>query len=115
MNEQNRPTLNYLDERIQPQSPWAMVALAPVVIPAGFVAGLGDVLFVYPATQIGPSASRVGEVYFGPSESGWFVRSMTLVPRALLASADFALLWSVKSFFIIPGEDEGEEAIYAVF
>jgi hypothetical protein len=98
MNREKRPLLNALDRTIQPQNPWAMVTLAPVMVPVGFVAGVLDTLIIYPATRISDSAGTINQRYFRKPEEPMWKKSALFVPRHIVAVPDFIGLWSIRSF-----------------
>lgn len=98
MNQEKRPLLNAMDRAIQPENPWAMVTLAPVMVPVGFAAGVLDSVVLYPATQIGGCAKDINQRYFRKPEEPAWKKTALFVPRHFVAVPDFIGLWTIRSF-----------------
>lgn len=102
MNPEKRPLLGAMDGALQPDNPWAMMGLMPVMMPVGLVAGTLDAIIVYPVTQIPPTASSINDEYFHKPDEGIAMKSLLFVPRGLVAIPDFLGVWTVRSFIQLP-------------
>ena len=98
-NEENRRTLNRLDEWIQPETTGARLALAPAAVPLGTVAGATDMVLVHPVSVIPDAADDVYQLYWKPRKME-FLRQALLIPIfALLTPPTFVGDWLVRSLF----------------
>ncbi|GEM_PF-2775103 len=102
LQEQNRPLLNALDRRIQPANPWAMVALSPVMIPTGLVVGALDAVAAHPIGSIPEAAGGIRRTYFAHEDEAFLESALFFVPRLAVAVPDFALLWTLRAFWMRP-------------
>ncbi len=91
MAEENRRTLNAMDEHVAPESSAARWALAPVALPAGLVGLTADLVIVHPATAIDDAWGDTVEVLWTPRDNETGFRRAVMAPVALtVASAPAA-------------------------
>lgn len=98
-NDDNRRTLNKLDEVIAPQSAPAQVALAPVAIPVASGALVVDAFVVNPAVALKPAASDTYELYWKPRDVEPLTKAMLFVPIVVLTPPTYVVSWFVHAFF----------------
>jgi len=101
MNEDNRRTLNLLDETIQPKSTATQIAVAPVGIVAGTAAVTIDIAVVHPVCVIPDAADDVYELYWKPRDMTPFRKALLFVPIVVLTPPTFAADWLGRSLFDI--------------
>jgi hypothetical protein len=97
-NDDNRRTLNALDERISPQSTAAQAALAPVAVPVATGAVLVDGLLVNPAYAVAPAWDDTYELYWKPREVEPLTRAMLFIPIVVLTPPTYVGSWLIHSF-----------------
>ncbi len=101
-NPDKRPTLGALDRTIQPDDAYIETLLLPIVIPVGLIAGVADMLAVYPATQLAPSAARINRRYFLKPEESWPRKTALFIPRHFVAVPHFFYSWGVNAYLDVP-------------
>jgi hypothetical protein len=99
-DEDNRRSLNSLDEVIAPQSPANQIALAPFAVPVASGALLVDAFAVNPVYAVKPAALDTYELYWKPREVEPLTRAMLFVPIVVLTPPTFVASWFVHSFFM---------------
>lgn len=97
-NDNNRRTLNKLDEVIAPQSTGAQIALAPVAIPVASGALAVDAFLVNPAYAVKPAADDTYELYWKPRDVEPLTRAMLFIPIVVLTPPTFVTSWLIHSF-----------------
>ena len=100
-NEENRRTLNRLDEWIQPETTGARLALAPAAVPLGTVAGATDMVLVHPVSVIPDAADDVYQLYWKPREMDWLRKVLLYPVYAIATPPTFAGDWLARSLFAI--------------
>lgn len=98
-NDDNRRTLNKMDELVAPQSAGAQVALAPLAIPVASGALLVDAAVVNPVMALEPAAEDTYELYWKPREVEPLTRAMLFVPIVVLTPPTYAVSWFIHAFF----------------
>lgn len=101
-NRTNRPTTNFLDRKINPETVAAQVLLAPVVIPVGLASLTLDAAVVHPV-RMAPRAynSTANLIWRGP-QGGFLRRSFLFVPKVVLTPVYFSGNLLARSLFNLP-------------
>jgi len=95
----NRPLLNALDEKVQPEGTWERVALAPVMIPVAGAAVTVDAVIIHPVQVVPEAADDVYELYWKPREETLLRKSLLFVPCLLATPPTFVGDWLVRAVF----------------
>ena len=98
-DEDNRRLVNLMDDRIQPESTAARIALAPVVVPAATVALAGDAVLTHPAHQVAPAWDDVYQLYWKPREIDPLRKAILFPLCVVLTPPSFAGDWLMRSIF----------------
>lgn len=101
-NPEKRPLLGALDRTIQPNDPYVETVMLPIVMPVGLIAGVADMLVVYPASQLAPSAVRINRKYFRKPGESRPRKSALFIPRHFLAVPHFFYAWGVNAYLDVP-------------
>jgi len=98
-NPANTPLLTALDGVVEPQSPGAEAALAPVFVPAGVACGALDVAVLHPLQSLWFAAEDTwSSVWAAPG--GSFGRQTALfVPKVAASPVVYAFCWIGETLF----------------
>ena len=100
-NEENRRTLNVLDEWIQPEGTAAQIALSPVMVPTGTAVLVADMALVHPVCVIPEAADDVYELYWKPREMDFFRKALLFPVIVIATPPTFVGDWLLRIFFDI--------------
>jgi len=109
LNEDNRCALNQLDNISKPESTAARIALAPLAIPIGTVAGAVDMVLIHPVCVIPDAADDVYELYWKPRDMDFLRKSLMVPISIVLTPPTFVGDWLLRSIFDIRSSDKEEE------
>jgi len=109
LNEDNRRALNQLDNISKPESTAARIALAPLAIPIGTVAGAVDMVLIHPVCVIPDAADDVYELYWKPRDMDFLRKSLMVPISVVLTPPTFVGDWLMRSIFDIRSPDRVKE------
>ena len=99
MKKENRPVTTALDGAIAPQSTGAKIALAPVMIPVGFVTLLADIAVIHPLSTIPEDAKDTFEIIWENPAGGIVQQSFLLIPKLICTPFVFVGDFLLRSLF----------------
>jgi hypothetical protein len=106
-NEDNRLTLNALDEHLAPDSSAARWALAPMGFPLGIVAGVVDLVIVHPATVFDDAWGDTVQLLWTPRDESRFRRAVMLPLVTIATPFVYVGDWLLRSLFDVPPRESG--------
>ena len=98
----NRRTLNALDRHLTPSATLGRVALVPIGLPVGLVAGVADLCIVHPATVLDDAWGDTAELLWTPRTESRFRRALLMPLAALATPPVFLGDWLGRSIFALP-------------
>jgi len=99
MKKENRPSTTALDQMISPGSTAAKVALAPVVIPVGFVTLMADIFVLHPLSTIPKDAQDTYEIIWEDPSGGIVQQTFLLLPKVIFTPIVFVGDFLFRSIF----------------
>lgn len=99
MKQENRPVTTALDGIIQPKTTATKVALAPLVVPLGFVTLAADVVIVHPLTTIPDDAKDTYEILWENPSGGIVQQTFLLLPKLAFTPIVFVGDFLIRSLF----------------
>jgi len=105
--QENRRTLNAMDERFTPDSTAARWALAPIGFPAGLVGGVLDMVIVHPSTVFDDAWGDTIELLWTPRDESRFRRAIMLPLVTIATPLVYVGDWLGRAIFAIPPREDG--------
>lgn len=102
----NRRTLDALDRHLIPSSTLGRVALAPIGLPVGLVAGIADLCVVHPATVLDDAWGDTTELLWMPRTESRFRRALLMPLAALATPPVFLGDWLGRSILALPPRED---------
>lgn len=104
--EENRRTLNALDEHLTPSSVGARWVFAPLALPIGLAGGATDLVLVHPACVIDDAWGDTVELLWTPRGESRFRRAVMLPLVTLATPFVFIGDWLGRAAFMLPPRKE---------
>jgi hypothetical protein len=103
LEQQNRLTLNTLDRMARDsrvsKSTTARVALAPLAVSGGLIAGAFDMAVVTPVRAVKPAAHDTYESLWENPKGSELRQAMLLLPKVIATPLVFTTDWTFRSLF----------------
>ncbi len=104
--QENRVTLNALDEQFTPDSSTARWALAPLALPVGLVGAATDIVLVHPARVVDDAWGDTVELLWTPGSESRFRRAVMLPLVTVATPFVFLGDWLWRAAFAVPPREE---------
>lgn len=103
-NRDNTPTLNFVHDHLMPDTAPSKYLAMPLVLPAGLVAVVADMLIVHPITVADDAFYDTGVALWSSMDwkNRYATESAVVVPRAVLSPVVFVACFLGRSCFDIP-------------
>ncbi|PJZ26649.1 hypothetical protein CH352_04535 [Leptospira hartskeerlii] len=99
--KENRILTTYLDEKVDPQSAPAKIALAPVFIPVGLTSLVLDVFIIHPITVIPDAIEDTYKVVWKDPSGGVVFQAVVFLPKVAISPLVFLVSFLGRSGFDI--------------
>ena len=106
--DENRRTLDAMDEHLAPASTGARWALTPVTLPAGILGGTVDMVLVHPACVTDDAWADTVELLWTPRGESRFRRAVMLPLVSLATPFVFVGDWVGRAVFAVPPRQDEE-------
>ena len=99
MKKENRPVTTALDGVVAPKSTGAKVALAPLLIPVGFVTLAADIAVIHPLSTLPDDLEDTYELIWENPSGGVVQQSFLLLPKIVCTPFLFVGDFLLRSLF----------------
>lgn len=108
--EENRHTLNAMDEHLTPESEAMRWTLAPLALPVGLVGATADIVLVHPARVIDDAWGDTTELLWTSRGESRFRRAVMLPLVTVATPFVFIGDWLWRAAFAVPPREDEESS-----